>query len=176
VFARKLLQEQNKRHFNLKRKRTMSILYKKVWRLLNPLDKKSAKKVYPVITYKYGVAMDLKQIAKKISRLSGVSEGVVNSVLKDFRTELKEELLLGRSILTDWDFFILPPVARGRIRQRRLRRMISLACVFVSVPIRKFVLRLTEAPAPKDLALKMWIASMTNFLQKVVARRHLMEE
>lgn len=30
----------------------MSILYKKVWRLLNPLDKKSAKKVYPVITYK----------------------------------------------------------------------------------------------------------------------------
>ena len=57
----------------------MSILYKKVWRLLNPLDKKSAKKVYPVITYKYGVAMDLKQIAKKISRLSGVSEGVVNS-------------------------------------------------------------------------------------------------
>ena len=76
----------------------MSILYKKVWRLLNPLDKKSAKKVYPVITYKYGVAMDLKQIAKKISRLSGVSEGVVNSVLKDFRTELKEELLLGRSV------------------------------------------------------------------------------
>ena len=56
----------------------MSILYKKVWRFLNPLDKKSIKKVYPVITYKYGVAMDLKQIAKKISRLSGVSEGVVN--------------------------------------------------------------------------------------------------
>ena len=79
----------------------MSILYKKVWRLLNPLDKKSAKKVYPVITYKYGVAMDLKQIAKKISRLSGVSEGVVNSVLKDFRTELKEELLLGRSVNID---------------------------------------------------------------------------
>ena len=52
----------------------MSILYKKVWRFLNPLDKKSIKKVYPVITYKYGVAMDLKQIAKKISRLSGVSE------------------------------------------------------------------------------------------------------
>lgn len=48
----------------------MSILYKKVWRFLNPLDKKSIKKVYPVITYKYGVAMDLKQIAKKISRLS----------------------------------------------------------------------------------------------------------
>ena len=34
----------------------MSILYKKVWRFLNPLDKKSIKKVYPVITYKYGVA------------------------------------------------------------------------------------------------------------------------
>lgn len=74
----------------------MSILYKKVWRFLNPLDKKSAKKLYPVITYKYGVAMDLKQIAKKISRLSGVSEGVVNSVLKDFRMELKEELHSGK--------------------------------------------------------------------------------
>lgn len=155
----------------------MSILYKKVWRLLNPLDKKSAKKVYPVITYKYGVAMDLKQIAKKISRLSGVSEGVVNSVLKDFRTELKEELLLGRSVNIDGlGFFILPPVARGRIRQETFTANDTLACVFVSVPIRKFVLRLTEAPAPKDLALKMWIASMTNFLQKVVARRHLMEE
>ncbi len=155
----------------------MSILYKKVWRLLNPLDKKSAKKVYPVIAYKYGVAMDLKQIAKKISRLSGVSEGVVNSVLKDFRTELKEELLLGRSVNIDGlGFFILPLVAKGRIQQRRLRRMISLACVFVSVPIRKFVLRLTKAPAPKDLVSKMWIASMTNFLQKVAVRRHLTEE
>ena len=154
----------------------MSILYKKVWRLLNPLDKKSAKKVYPVITYKYGVAMDLKQIAKKISRLSGVSEGVVNSVLKDFRTELKEELLLGRSVNIDGLGFFYLPVARGRIQQRRLQRMTSPACAFVSVPTRKFVLRLTEAPAPKDLASKMWIASMTNFLQKVVARRHLMEE
>lgn len=155
----------------------MSILYKKVWRLLNPLDKKSAKKVYPVITYKYGVAMDLKQIAKKISRLSGVSEGVVNSVLKDFRTELKEELLLGRSVNIDGlGFFYLAARSKGRIQQRRLQRMTSLACAFVSVPTRKFVLRLTEAPAPKDLASKMWIASMTNFLQKVVARRHLMEE
>ncbi|UVP49157.1 hypothetical protein NXW88_15750 [Bacteroides cellulosilyticus] len=155
----------------------MSILYKKVWRLLNPLDKKSAKKVYPIITYKYGVAMDLKQIAKKISRLSGVSEGVVNSVLKDFRTELKEELLLGRSVNIDGlGFFILPPVARGRIQQRRLRRMTLLACAFVSVPTRKFVLQLTEAPAPKDLASKMWIASMTNFLQKMAVRRHLTEE
>ena len=92
----------------------MSILYKKVWRLLNPLDKKSAKKVYPVITYKYGVAMDLKQIAKKISRLSGVSEGVVNSVLKDFRTELKEELLLGRSVNIDGlGFFYLAARSKG---------------------------------------------------------------
>lgn len=92
----------------------MSILYKKVWRLLNPLDKKSAKKVYPVITYKYGVAMDLKQIAKKISRLSGVSEGVVNSVLKDFRTELKEELLLGRSVNIDGlGFFYLARRSKG---------------------------------------------------------------
>ena len=142
----------------------MSILYKKVWRLLNPLDKKSAKKVYPVITYKYGVAMDLKQIAKKISRLSGVSEGVVNSVLKDFRTELKEELLLGRSVNIDGlGFFYLAARSKG-------------ADTAEAVPTRKFVLRLTEAPAPKDLASKTWIASMTNFLQKVVVRRHLTEE
>ena len=92
----------------------MSILYKKVWRFLNPLDKKSIKKVYPVITYKYGVAMDLKQIAKKISRLSGVSEGVVNSVLKDFRTELKEELLLGRSVNIDGlGYFYLAAHSKG---------------------------------------------------------------
>jgi predicted histone-like DNA-binding protein len=154
----------------------MSILYKKVWRLLNPLDKKSAKKVYPVITYKYGVAMDLKQIAKKISRLSGVSEGVVNSVLKDFRTELKEELLLGRSVNIDGlGFFYLAARSKGADTAETFTAN-DITCVFVSVPIRKFVLRLTEAPAPKDLALKMWIASMTNFLQKVVARRHLMEE
>ena len=88
----------------------MSILYKKVWRLLNPLDKKSTKKEYPVITYKYGVAIDLKQIAKKISRLSGVSEGVVNSVLKDFRTEL----LLGRSVNIDGlGFFYLAARSKG---------------------------------------------------------------
>ena len=154
----------------------MSILYKKVWRLLNPLDKKSAKKVYPVITYKYGVAMDLKQIAKKISRLSGVSEGVVNSVLKDFRTELKEELLLGRSVNIDGlGFFYLAARSKGADTAETFTAN-DITGVFVSVPIRKFVLRLTEAPAPKDLALKMWIASMTNFLQKVVARRHLMEE
>ena len=154
----------------------MSILYKKVWRLLNPLDKKSAKKVYPVITYKYGVAMDLKQIAKKISRLSGVSEGVVNSVLKDFRTELKEELLLGRSVNIDGlGFFYLAARSKGADTAETFTAN-DITGLRVCVPIRKFVLRLTEAPAPKDLALKMWIASMTNFLQKVVARRHLMEE
>ena len=155
----------------------MSILYKKVWRLLNPLDKKSTKKVYPVITYKYGVAIDLKQIAKKISRLSGVSEGVVNSVLKDFRTELKEELLLGRSVNIDGlGFFYLAARSKGADTAEAFTANDITGCAFVSVPTRKFVLRLTEAPAPKDLALKMWIASMTNFLQKVVARRHLMEE
>ena len=58
--------------------------------------------------------MDLKQIAKKISRLSGVSEGVVNSVLKDFRTELKEELLLGRSVNIDGlGFFYLAARSKG---------------------------------------------------------------
>ena len=67
-----------------------------------------------VITYKYGVAMDLKQIAKRISRLSGVSEGVVNSVLKDFRTELKEELLWGRSVNIDGlGYFYLAARSKG---------------------------------------------------------------
>jgi nucleoid DNA-binding protein len=155
----------------------MSILYKKVWRFLNPLDKKSIKKVYPVITYKYGVAMDLKQIAKKISRLSGVSEGVVNSVLKDFRTELKEELLLGRSVNIDGlDIFILPPIARAQKRWRRLRRMISQVCAFAFVPIRKSVLRLVEVHVPKDLASKMWTASMMNFRLKKAVRRQVTEE
>ncbi len=67
-----------------------------------------------VITYKYGVAMDLKQIAKRISRLSGVSKGVVNSVLKDFRTELKEELLWGRSVNIDGlGYFYLAARSKG---------------------------------------------------------------
>ena len=67
-----------------------------------------------VITCKYGVAMDLKQIAKRISRLSGVSEGVVNSVLKDFRTELKEELLWGRSVNIDGlGYFYLAARSKG---------------------------------------------------------------
>ena len=58
--------------------------------------------------------MDLKQIAKRISRLSGVSEGVVNSVLKDFRTELKEELLWGRSVNIDGlGFFYLAARSKG---------------------------------------------------------------
>lgn len=92
----------------------MSILYKKVWRFLNPFDKSSAKKVYPVITYKYGVPVDLKQMAKKISRLSGVSEGVVNSVLKDFRTQLGEELLSGRSVNIDGlGYFFLAARSKG---------------------------------------------------------------
>lgn len=43
-----------------------------------------------------------------------MSEGVVNSVLKDFRTELKEELLWGRSVNIDGlGYFYLAARSKG---------------------------------------------------------------
>ncbi len=53
---------------------------------------------------------------------SGVSEGVVNSVLKDFRTELKEELLLGRSVNIDGlGFFYLAARSKERLPAETLQ-------------------------------------------------------
>lgn len=79
----------------------MAVLFKKHARLSNLADKNSAKKVYPTITYKYSNPAKLKEVAKEISTMSGVSEGVTYSVLKDFRTYLKKTLLIGRIVNID---------------------------------------------------------------------------
>lgn len=76
----------------------MSVLFKKILRRVNPADEKSAKRVYPMITYKYGTPVTLDDVAKEISGTSGVSEGETVSVLKDFRTQLKKVLLSGRAV------------------------------------------------------------------------------
>ena len=79
----------------------MTILYRKHYRLIDLSDKDSAKKVFPTITYEYGKAATLTEVAKEISGNSGVSEGETISVLKDFRTLLRKLLLSGRSVNID---------------------------------------------------------------------------
>lgn len=79
----------------------MAVLFRKHTRLSNLADKDSAKKVYPIITYKYSNSAKLKEVAREISTMSGVSEGNSYSVLKDFRTYLKKTLLAGRIVNID---------------------------------------------------------------------------
>lgn len=79
----------------------MTVLFRKHTRLSNLADKNSAKKVYPTITYKYSNSAKLKEVAREISAMSGVSEGNSYSVLKDFRTYLKKTLLAGRIVNID---------------------------------------------------------------------------
>ncbi len=76
----------------------MAIVYKKVIRPSDPTNPNSAKKVYPVVIYRYDVPATLKEFARKIYLSSGVSEGDVYSVLKDFRATLHEMLARGRYV------------------------------------------------------------------------------
>lgn len=90
------------------------ILFKKVERPSIPGDKDSAKKTYPTITYKYSHPATLKEFAKEISATSGVSEGDVYSVLKDFRKLLNKTLIGGRSVnIEGLGFFYLSALSKG---------------------------------------------------------------
>ena len=92
----------------------MAILFRKHARLSNLMDKESAKKVYPYITYEYTNAVTLSEIAKEISSTSGVSEGNAYSILKDFRTLLRKDLLSGRSVNVDGlGYFYLAAKSKG---------------------------------------------------------------
>lgn len=92
----------------------MTILFRKYQRLSNLMDKDSAKKVFPVITYEYGKAATLDEVAKEISGNSGVSEGETISVLKDYRTLLKKILLSGRAANIDGlGYFYLAAKSKG---------------------------------------------------------------
>ena len=89
----------------------MTILYRKHYRLTDLSDKNSA---FPTITYEYGQASTLTEVAKEISGNSGVSEGETISVLKDFRTLLRKLLLSGRSVNIDGlGFFYLSAKSKG---------------------------------------------------------------
>lgn len=80
----------------------MAVAVKRVERLENPMDVKSGKKVYGVITYKYVTPVTLKEMAKKIGASgSSASEGQAISILKDFRTLMYRELVEGRPVNID---------------------------------------------------------------------------
>lgn len=79
----------------------MAIRFKRVKKLSDPTNNDSVKKTYAQIIYKYDNPATLKEVAKEISSLSGMSEGGAFNVLKDFRTLLHKTLLSGRSVNID---------------------------------------------------------------------------
>lgn len=90
------------------------ILFTKVERLADPTNKALGKKTYPVIVYKYSNPATLSEMAKEISSNSGVSEGESISVIKDFRTLLKKQLLSGRAVNIDGiGYFFLAAQSKG---------------------------------------------------------------
>lgn len=92
----------------------MAIRFRRVERLCDPTNKEAGKKVYPVISYQYDTSATLKEIAKEISFSAGVSEGTSISVLKDFRTLLRNKLLSGRSVnINGLGYFYLSAQSKG---------------------------------------------------------------
>ena len=79
----------------------MTIRYHKIKRRLVPSDELSEMRVFPVVTYKYGKAADLKEVAKKIAKQSILGEGEVYNMLKYFCSLLQEVLLEGRQVNID---------------------------------------------------------------------------
>ncbi len=76
----------------------MAIVYKKVVRLSDPTKKDSVKKAYPSVTYRYNHPATLEEFARDLSESSGLSEGDIFSVLKNFRKLLKKTLTGGRLV------------------------------------------------------------------------------
>lgn len=92
----------------------MAILVRGISRPSDPADKDSAKKIYPVVTYKYSNPVTLREMAKELSSQSGMSEGASISVLKDFRTLLKKNLVAGRVVnIEGLGYFFLSASAPG---------------------------------------------------------------
>lgn len=79
----------------------MTIRYHKIKRRLVPSDETSEMRVFPVVTYKYGKAADLKEVAKKIAKQSILGEGEVYNMLKYFCSMLQDILLEGRQVNID---------------------------------------------------------------------------
>lgn len=92
----------------------MPILFDKYLRLSDLTDKTSAKRVFPVIVYKYTTPLTLSEAAKEICVNSGLSEGNSYNVLKDFRTLLRKTLLAGRPVNIDGlGYFYLAARSKG---------------------------------------------------------------
>lgn len=92
----------------------MAIRFRKVTRLVNPMDKESETRTYPQILYKYDHPATLQEFAKEISAQAGVSEGETIGVLKDFRTLLRKTLLMGRSVnIEGLGYFFLSAHSKG---------------------------------------------------------------
>lgn len=92
----------------------MTIRYHKIKRRLVPSDESSEIRVFPVVTYKYGKAADLKEIAKKIAKQSILGEGEVYNMLSYFCSLLQEILLDGRQINIDgFGYFTLALQGQG---------------------------------------------------------------
>lgn len=79
----------------------MTIRYRKIKRRLVPSDETSETRVFPVVTYKYGKAANLKEVAKKIAKQSILGEGEVYNMLKYFCSLLQDILLEGRQVNID---------------------------------------------------------------------------
>lgn len=92
----------------------MAIRFRRVNRLFDLGNPNSGKKYYAQLVYKYDNPATLKEVANEISTQSGVSEGETISVLKDFRTLLKKNLLSGRSVNIDGlGYFYLAASSEG---------------------------------------------------------------
>ena len=79
----------------------MAIRFRKVERNLIPNDESSEKRVFPIVTYKYDKAVDLKEFSKEIAGQSILGEGEVYNALKYFRTLLQKTLLSGKLVNID---------------------------------------------------------------------------
>ena len=92
----------------------MTIRYHKLKRRLVTSDETSEMRVFPVVTYKYGKAADLDEVAKKIAKQSILGEGEVYNMLKYFCASLQEILLDGRQVNIDgFGYFSLTLQGKG---------------------------------------------------------------
>lgn len=91
----------------------MAIRFKRVQRVVDPRYPE-VKRFFPVISYKFDTSMDLLELSKVLSANSGMSEGTIYGVLKDFRTLLRKMLLSGRAVNVDGlGFFYLAASSKG---------------------------------------------------------------
>ncbi|MEG0647364.1 MAG: HU family DNA-binding protein [Bacteroides sp.] len=95
----------------------MSVVYRVVKRVSNPLKADSPKKFYPqAITM--GKSVDLKFMAQKMRDSSSLSVGDIKSALQTFVEKLKEQLLEGKTVnIEGLGVFMLSIRSKGEEKQ-----------------------------------------------------------